>query len=325
MNLHYHSIMLKSSFLTGLLNSDKKNIAEYLATWDDLNVFFKTLDKGWDLVSQIWKSDREINKDNAIAFQNKVDEYLNSMSKFDLQTLLFERFLNLFEISTGKISSQKELDDIACELERKAIGFQKEFSHEEDKIRNFNGDSFVDIRKYFLETMVDQFKEMNDAKQRKILEDMVDKLNNLSPEELSEFKNKMNIDEVTNESVKKILLGGGIYSMFAGAVGIAGFPAYLFLTSFIGGISSLIGITLPFGVYTGATSVMAFLSSWFLPIILAGGWFFSNKYTKKLRKVFAVASMVSISFQSYKDTSLESVNEFIETYNKELETEDVQF
>ena len=130
MNLHYHSIMLKSSFLTGLLNSDKKNIAEYLATWDDLNVFFKTLDKGWDLVSQIWKSKREINKDNATAFQNKVDEYLNSSSKFDLQVLLFERFLNLFEIGTEKISSQKELDDIACELERKAISFQKEFSHD---------------------------------------------------------------------------------------------------------------------------------------------------------------------------------------------------
>ena len=35
----------------------------------------------------------------------------------------------------------------------------------------------------------------------------------------------MNISDITNESVKKILLGGGIYSMFAGAVGIVGFPA----------------------------------------------------------------------------------------------------
>ena len=33
--------MNKSSFLTGLLNTEKKNIAEYLATWDDLNIFFK--------------------------------------------------------------------------------------------------------------------------------------------------------------------------------------------------------------------------------------------------------------------------------------------
>ena len=34
--------------------------------------------------------------------------------------------------------------------------------------------------------------------------------------------------------------------------------------------------------------------------------------------------MVSISFQSYKDTSLESVNEFIETHNKELDMENVE-
>ena len=59
--------MQKSSFVTGLLNSDEKTIAEYLATWDDLNVFFKTLDTSWDFVSQLWKSDREIKRDNKIA------------------------------------------------------------------------------------------------------------------------------------------------------------------------------------------------------------------------------------------------------------------
>ena len=32
--------MQKSSFIIGLLNSEDKNLAEYLATWDDLNVFF---------------------------------------------------------------------------------------------------------------------------------------------------------------------------------------------------------------------------------------------------------------------------------------------
>ena len=46
--------MNKSSFLRGLLNNEERNIAEYLATWDDLNVFFKTINKSWDFVSQIW-------------------------------------------------------------------------------------------------------------------------------------------------------------------------------------------------------------------------------------------------------------------------------
>ena len=309
--------MQKSSFVIGLLNSEDKNIAEYLATWDDLNVFFKTLDKGWDFVSQLWKSDREIEKDNKIACREKIDDYLLSNTRLELQILLFKRFQEVFEIEEETILSQKQLNDISYDLEIKTLTFQKEFSNEEDKLKTFVGNTFVDLRKYFLEIMVEQFKDLDNTKQKKVLEEMVDKLNNLSSDELKEFKNKMNIDEVTNESIKKILLGGGIYSMFAGAVGVVGFPAYLFLTSFIGGISSIIGITLPFGVYTGATSVMAFLSSWFLPIILAGGWFFSDKYTKKLRKVFAVASMVSISFQAYKDADLNAVYSFIEKYNKD--------
>jgi len=310
--------MQKSSFIIGLLNSEDKNIAEYLATWDDLNVFFKTLDKSWDFVSQLWKSDREIEKDNVNSFQEKIDGYLYSNTRLGLQVLLLKNFQEVFEIDEEKILSQRQLDDISYDLEIKALQFQKEFSIEEDKLKTFTGNTFVDLRKYFLETMVEQFKDLDNSKQKKVLEDMVNKLNNLSSDELKEFKDKMNIDEVTNDSVKKILLGGGIYSMFAGAVGVVGFPAYLFLTSFIGGISSIIGITLPFGVYTGATSVMAFLSSWFLPIVLAGGWFFSNKYTKKLRKVFAVASMVSISFQAYKDLDLNTANDFFEKYNKDL-------
>ena len=310
--------MQKSSFLIGLLNSEDKSIAEYLATWDDLNIFFKTLDKSWDLVSRLWKSNKEIEEDNTNSFKEKINDYLHSNSRFELQVLLIKNFQEVFEIGEERILSQRQLDDFAVDLETKALRFQKEFSSEEDKLKTFKGSTFVDLRKYFLETMVEQFRDLDNAKQKKVLEDMVNKLNNLSSGELKAFKDKMNIDEVTNESIKKILLGGGVYSMFVGTVGIVGFPAYLFLTSFIGSISSIIGVTLPFGFYTGATSVMAFLSSWFLPIILAGGWFFSNKYTKKLRKVFTAASMVSISFQAYKDVDLNTANKFIEEYNKDL-------
>lgn len=327
--------MNKSSFLTGLLNTEKKNIAEYLATWDDLNVFSKTLDNTWDYVSQIWRSKKEIDEENKSNFNRNVrrflrkgEKYNNDLykSKFYLHTCLQEQFAEIFEIHyPEKISSQKELDDYCIELEKEAVNFQRELSHDEDEMKDFDGDNFVDLRKYFLEIMVDQFKDLNNEKQKKILEEMVSKLNSLSPEELNEFKDKMKINNITNDSVKKILLGGGIYSMFAGAVGFVGFPAYLFLSSFIAGISSIVGITLPFGFYMGASSIMAFLSSWFLPIILAGGWFFSDKYTKKLRKIFTVASMVSISFQSYKDTSLEGINEFIETHNKKLDMENVSF
>ena len=69
-------------------------------------------------------------------------------------------------------------------------------------------------------------------------------------------------------------------------------------------------------MYTAATSTMAFLTAWFAPILIIGGIFFERKYTSKLRKIFAVGTMVSISFQSYKDASLEDSNDFIETFNQ---------
>ncbi len=309
--------MIKSSFLKGILNNEKKNIAEYLVTWDDLNIFFKTINTSLEFITQIWNKKEEINRKNERKFKRDVYKYLGYRQD-ELCANLLNRFFKIFEIEgtvNEKISSQRELDDYCIEIEKKAVNFQKNFSKDEKDIKTFKGNSFVDLRKYYLEMMVDKFKKMNEEEQGRILKNMVQKLNALTPDELKNFKDKMNITDITNDSVKKILLGGGVYSMFAGAVGIIGFPAYLFLSSFIYGISSVIGITLPFGVYTGAASTMKLLSGWFLPIILAGGWFFSKKYTNKTRKIFAVASMVSISFQSYKDVEFEKVNDLIDTIN----------
>ena len=310
--------MNKSSTLKGLLNEQPKNIAEYLATWDDLNVFWKSLNQAWNLIAGLWSTKNELEQEDKEAYIKTVNVYMKekNISKFSLHTIFYSQLNDLFDVQCFKVSSQKELDDYFLELEKKAISFQREFTKDEEKVKPFYGHSFTDLRKYFLEIMVDQFKSFENEQQEKILKDMVNKLHSLSAEELQNFKEKMNINEVTNDSVRKILLGTGIYSMFAGTVGIVGFPAYIFLTSFIGGISSFIGITLPFGVYTAATSTMAFLTAWFAPILLIGGIFFERKYTSKLRKIFAVGTMVSISFQSYKDTSLEDSNDFIETFNQ---------
>ena len=101
----------------------------------DLNVFFKTLDKSWDFVSQLWKSDREIEKDNANSFQEKIDGYLYANTRLGLQALLLKNFQEVFEIDEEKILSQRQLDDISYDLEIKALQFQKEFSSEEDKLK----------------------------------------------------------------------------------------------------------------------------------------------------------------------------------------------
>ena len=231
--------MNKSSFLNGLINEKEKNIAEYLVGWDNLNILFKSIGKVGDFISSFWNTEAEMKESEKQSYIDDVNAFLKgeeNKTKLSLHVVLYERFIDIFDIEHGIISSQKELDDYCIELEEKAVLFQRELSKEEDKMKNFDGKNFVDLRKYFLEIMVDQFKDLDNEKQKKILEEMVNKLNSLSSDELNEFKDKMNINEITNESVQKILLGSGMYTMFAGTVGLVGFPAYIFLTSFIGGI-----------------------------------------------------------------------------------------
>ena len=89
--------MNKSSFLNGLLNNEERNIAEYLATWDDLNVFFKTINKSWDFVSNIWRSEKEINE-NPPSRSAKLRYAIKKENFYDFQTDILDKFNNLIEI-----------------------------------------------------------------------------------------------------------------------------------------------------------------------------------------------------------------------------------
>ena len=89
--------MIKSSFLKGILNNEKKNIAEYLVTWDDLNIFFKTINTSLEFITQIWNKKEEINRKNERKFKRYVYKYLGYRQDELCANFLF-RFFKIFEI-----------------------------------------------------------------------------------------------------------------------------------------------------------------------------------------------------------------------------------
>ena len=97
--------MNKSSFLNGLLNEKQKNAADYLATWDNLNVFWKSLGKAWDFVSGFWSSDKELEQADKDSYIEKVDSYIRNHKKpkFKLHASLYKRLTELFDIECNKI------------------------------------------------------------------------------------------------------------------------------------------------------------------------------------------------------------------------------
>lgn len=313
--------MFKSSFANGLLNNTTENIAEYLVSWDKLGIFTQLYKKLGNFIEGFFSSEEEIKKNEVKEFFLEKKRYLSiSTQKYYLHAYLFLKLCKSFEISvSSKVTSLRELEDILLSLENKCVNFQKELNKEE-KMKKFKGNSFSDLRKHYLEFMISEFKKLSKDKQEKILEDVVKKLNSLSENELNNFKKKMNIEKISKESINNIILTGGVYSAIAGTVGLVGFPAYIFLTSFLSGVASLIGVGLPFGVYKAATVSLAFLTSWFAPILLVGGLlFFGNKKNDKINKTYATITMVTASFQSIEDLNNDDAKYFIESINQNIQ------
>ena len=87
------------------------------------------------LATELSEKDMQEAYDRLAELQEKIDGYLSSNTRLELQALVFKNFQEVFEIDEEIILSQRQLDDISYDLEIKALQFQKEFSSEEDKLK----------------------------------------------------------------------------------------------------------------------------------------------------------------------------------------------
>lgn len=83
----------------------------------------------------------------------------------------------------------------------------------------------------------------------------------LPPEQQAQLRQQLGVTELTRDALKRTaqagVLGGALYA----TVEAAGFTAYTTLSSILASLSGALGLTLPFGAYTFASSALAILSS----------------------------------------------------------------
>lgn len=130
-------------------------------------------------------------------------------------------------------------------------------------------------------------------------------LNKMKPKERVEFFVKqVNLEQITNKTAIKGESYKGALTTVA-ALGLAqasGFGIYLASTTALGFLTHAVGITLPFAVYTGLGSTIAFIigpAGW-----LAAGAFVSWKLTSAEWKKIIPALIYIISVNSRKENSL---------------------
>lgn len=121
------------------------------------------------------------------------------------------------------------------------------------------------IRYRYNEKLLEQTKEslqkQSEEQKRKTEEEIQNKINNMTGKEQEELQKALNVEELTGNTVRQILTTTAGTTAAMIALDVSGFGAYMALTTIMHAVfTTTLGITLPFAAYSGATSVLAFIT-----------------------------------------------------------------
>ncbi len=122
------------------------------------------------------------------------------------------------------------------------------------------------VHDHFLEDMLSksakQLSKMDQAALAKVEREIEAGLQQLDQEILDELREALRVQALTGKAVTSALIKGLQYGSFVGLIELSGFSAYVALSTIVHAIfTTALGITLPFAVYTGLSSFVAFITA----------------------------------------------------------------
>jgi len=153
-----------------------------------------------------------------------------------------------------------------------------------------------------LKQLSDIDKKMGDKEKNRADKEIENQLEKMSEERREAIKDALNIEELSGEVLRKAVLSSSGPLATIGIVSLSGFGAYVAFTTVMHAIfTTVLGITLPFGVYTAATSGLAILAGpigWLLVVGFGGHQFLKGK--KRLsRSLLTQAVWFSYNYIEY--------------------------
>jgi hypothetical protein len=342
--------MEQSQLLTGLLSENEDTLRQHVKLWDDSDVW-TTLGRLAQnkavqyLPEELPRVDLDVsgNDDSKVAAfrrlaQSKIDQYLpdNKLPRCDngpwdelseallqdFQLMKLSRLLSAAKVSFPRNPTRHVLHEKCLEVEQRAIS---DLAKDDE---NFKGATTSELTAFIMNKMFSEFTEkFHDApqdQQEDIAEQLLDAVDQLDDADRQRFLDELGVEELSKVQLKKLIASGAFASAFAASVSVAGFTAYLAVTTALAAVSALIGITFPFIVYIYATAAMAFLTD---PIVLITGgagltaWLTSRSNKTILRRLLPTVvafSTISSADASDAETSLNQLVRHISCRQNEL-------
>lgn len=144
-----------------------------------------------------------------------------------------------------------------------------------------------------------QWEALSESDRQEMAQRMQEYYDELDQDQQAALREFVGTDQFTSTTMHSLVASGALSAALIGGVQVAGFGAYLALSGLIYSLSSLFGITLPFAVYTGASSTLAALSGGLvlIPAALVTVWQYRRKDRQNRRRFlpYVIVSLMQVT------------------------------
>lgn len=250
---------------------------------EQLRKIYVTLEKLNIATLLITTIKNKLNKSNIDEMQKFIDDEANKLNLYSDEEIKFKLYYKLMKISnmsSGCFVNEKDFKgnlDKIVEFAYDTLESKKDFKRCENKLETINS--------YYINKILGNFEERFNDSNEDVKKELIDQIYNnfekLPENQKKQLYDKLNIKNTSEDAVKVSMKAIGPSVMLSTLVGLGGFASYTTLSSIIFGVSHLLGVTFSFGVYTGAASLLSFLTGPFMILVLIGSGFFAYGQGKK--------------------------------------------
>nr|WP_144922657.1 hypothetical protein [Paenibacillus bovis] len=253
----------------------------------------------------------KLSKEESDNFTYHLEQEVNKLRNVEDQVLQVDLFLEitrLLKLRGTKYTLEQEIVDqstfIVKDVYQLLLKQDKQFKSFAEN--EWNSTKLQQMIKFQMSKLFNEldnsFKDFTIDDQTKFASQVNEYIQGLPEEKQRKIKEKLGVDDLTDEMIRKAIATSGSSIVFAIIVEVSGFAFYTTATSLLASFAGLFGITLPFGVYTGLTSTIAVLANplFLVPVLLGGGALLVNHQNKSLKKKLMpiIVMQITLPFMS---------------------------
>ena len=247
-----------------------------------------------------------LSKDDIDHFTKHLEEEVKKIENVKDEILQVDLFLEMtkqLKLRGTKYTLPEELEDQCTNIINGVYAlFQeqdkqfKAFTENQSNVSKLQQIINFQMKKIFSE-FDHQFNNLTEEDQVTFVSKIHEYIQSLPQEKQEKIKEKLGINDLTHDVIRKVITTSGTSILFAVIVEISGFAFYSTATSLVASFATIFGHTLPFGFYTGLTSFIAVLANplFIIPFLLGGGFWYFNQKNKTLKKKFLPMVIMQIT------------------------------